>query len=85
VGIRRSWLQQTPRKPWHGYVEALFRLYGSAVSNQVISVLLVREGAAKRSEQQKSKRAGLLATQAIAAGRTGVPRRSHSGGILFAI
>jgi len=70
----------------HGYVEALFRLYGSAVSNQSDICCYWFERARKAIEQQKSKRAGLLATQAIRGGRTAKSsRRSTTAAeLLFA-
>jgi len=71
----------------HGYVEALFRLYGSAVSNQSDICCYWFEKARRAIEQGECKRAGLLATQGIRGGknREVLEAINKSGGTFFAI
>ncbi|MGA2031984.1 MAG: DNA methyltransferase [Thermoguttaceae bacterium] len=71
----------------HDYVDALFRLYGSAVSNQSDICCYWFEKARRAIDQDKCKRAGLLATQGIRGGknREVLKAINNSGGTFFAI
>ena len=70
----------------HDYIEALFRLYGSALSNQSDICCYWFEKARRAIGQGKCKRAGLLATQGIRGGknREVLKAINKCGGIFFA-
>ena len=69
------------------YTDSLFRLYGERLSNQSDLCCYWFEKARAMIEQGRSKRAGLLATQAIRGGknRDVLRRIAGSGGIFFGI